>query len=207
MLNDRGRIAAVIAGAVLFAGVASAQPRIHLAPASTLELNGKSTMHDFESRATKMDLAVELAPALPAGSSALERLAAPGAVKSFVFTIPVESLRSSKDGLDKNLYKALKSSSNPNITFRMTGLPHVVQIAGRGLDVTAIGDLEVAGQSRSIDLAVRATTTSEGLVVEGRESLLMSDYGIKPPTMMLGAIKTQDRIEISFRLLLTAEGF
>ena len=206
MPNNSRTIAVAIAGVVLAVGTASAEPRIQMAPTSTLELKGKSTMHDYETRATRMDLAVELGT-LPAGSSTLARLAAPGAVKSLVLTIPVQALRSQKEALDKNLYKALNASAHPSITFRMTALPKVAQLAGGAIDVTAEGELEVAGQRRPIDLAVRATPTPEGLVVEGRESLLMTDYGVKPPSMMLGTLKTRDQVDISFRLLLTAEGF
>ncbi len=209
MRNNGEQVAAGIAGVllVLVAGAADAQPRIQLAPASTIELSGKSTLHDYQSRATQMALTVELAPSLPAGSSPLARLAAPGSVRSLVLIIPVASMHSKKDGLDKNLYKALKASAHPSITFRMTALPGVAPLAGGGFDVTAEGELEVAGQRRPIDLALRATMTSEGLIVEGRETLLMSEYGVKPPTMMLGTLKTHDRVDISFRLLLTAEGF
>ena len=207
MRNQRGRIATGITGVIFAASLASAEPRIQLAATSTLQLSGKSTMHDYESHATKLDLKVELTPTIPAGSSALARLAAPGAVKSLVLTIPVESMHSKKDGLDKNMYKALKASAHPTITFRMTGLPRIAPLAGGSLDVTAEGELEVAGQRKPIDLVVRATPSAEGLVVEGRESLLMSEYGIKPPSMMLGTLKTRDQVDISFRLLLTAEGF
>lgn len=197
-----------IAGALAIALTAvagGAETRVTLAPTSTLTLRGKSTLHDYESRATRLDLRVELADEIPAGSTPLSRLAASRAVKSLVLTIPVAGLKSPKDGLDKNMYKALRSSEHPNITFRMTGAP--VAAGGPGtLDVSARGELEVAGQRRPIDLELRATTTPEGVFVEGSKALLMSEFGIKPPTMMLGALKTADRVEISFRLLLTVGG-
>jgi hypothetical protein len=73
--------------------VAEAKSRITLAPSSRLLLRGKSTMHDFSSTATRIDLAVEVADELPAGPTLLARLAGPGAVKSVVLTIPVEAMK------------------------------------------------------------------------------------------------------------------
>src|SRR5258707_13505291 len=110
--------AVLAAGAAYAANVPETASRITLAQASRLTLKGKSTMHDFASTATRMHLAIELAETLPPGDSVVARLAAPGAVKSIVLTIPVEGMKSEKDGLDKNMSKALKAATNPNIVFR-----------------------------------------------------------------------------------------
>jgi len=54
---------------------------------------------------------------------------------------------------------------------------------------------------------VRASETPEGIVLEGSKALLMSDFGIKPPTMFLGTLKTADRVVVEWRLVLTNDGF
>jgi hypothetical protein len=208
MRTTRGTKAAIAAGwLVLFGGMVDAEPRVVLGTTSTLELRGKSTLHDFESLATRMDLAVSVATDIPAGTTPLARLAAPGAVKSLVLTVPVTAMRSAKDGLDKNMQKALKADQFPNITFRMSEVVRATPAAEGVLDVIARGELELAGQKQPVELALRATSTPQGVVVEGTKSLLMSAFGVKPPSMMLGTLKTQDRVDISFRLLLTPEGF
>ena len=40
--------------------------------------------------------------------------------------------------------------------------------------------------------------TPEGLAVAGRQELLMTDFGIKPPSFMLGTLKTHNRIAVRF---------
>lgn len=187
------------------ASAAEATPRIALAPTSNLMLRGKSTLHDFASTATRMELAVELVAPLPPGASALARLAAPGAVKTIVLTIPVEAMKSEKDGLDKNMYKALKAAANPNIVFRLAAPP--VPTTAEGATFHVAGQLELAGQAQPVEVEVRASETPEGIVLEGSKALLMSDYGIKPPTMFLGTLKTADRIVVEWRLVLTNDGF
>lgn len=180
-------------------------PRIALAPASHLVLKGKSTLHDFSSTATRMELAVELVERLPAGASALARLSAPGAVKSLVLTIPVQAMKSEKNGLDKNMYKALKSAANPNIVFRLTS-PAVATI-NDGSAFRVAGQLELAGHSQPIEVDLRASESADEIVLEGSKTLLMSDYGIKPPKMFLGTLKTDDRVVVEWRLVLTNTGF
>ena len=206
MQRREARIASVVAAALMAAGAAATpETRLTVSPSSTLTLRGKSTLHDYESKATRLDLRVEVAEAVPAGPTALARLGSPGAVKSFVLVIPVQGLRSPKEGIDKNMHKALRSAQHPDITFRLS-LPAVTAVTGETATVAARGDLQVAGQTRPIDLEVRATSTREGIVLEGTKSLLMSEFGIKPPTMMLGTLKTADRIDISFRLLVGVDG-
>lgn len=187
------------------ASLPEARPRIALAPGSQLMLRGKSTLHDYASAATRMELAVELVDALPAGASPLARLTLPGAIKSIVLTIPVEAMKSEKNGLDKNMYKALKAAENPNITFRL-----MAPAIASGAESTAFhvaGELELAGKSQPIEVDVRASETPEGIVLEGSKALLMSDFGIKPPTMFLGTLKTADRVVVEWRLVLTNDGF
>jgi hypothetical protein len=193
----------VAAGAAYAANVPDTSSRLTLAQASRLTLKGKSTMHDFSSTATKLQLAIELADVLPAGDSTIARLATPGAVKSIVLTIPVEGLKSEKDALDKNMYKALKASANPNIVFRL----HSATAGAVANEFRIAGELEVAGQTQPIEIAVRASECPEGIALEGSKALLMSRFGIKPPSMFLGTLKTNDQIVIDWRLVLTHNGF
>jgi hypothetical protein len=194
----------IAASAAHAANVPETASRITLAEASRLTLKGKSTMHDFSSNATRLQLAVELADVVPAGDSSIARLAAPGAVKSIVLTIPVEGLKSEKgDGLDKNMYKALKASANPNIVFRL----RAATAAATPGEFRVEGDLEAAGQTQPIEMTVRASECPEGIALEGSKALLMSSFGIKPPSMFLGTLKTKDEVVIEWRLVLNHNGF
>jgi polyisoprenoid-binding protein YceI len=64
------------------------------------------------------------------------------------------------------------------------------------------GDLTIAGQTKSVTMDVEFRLGSDGAAVKGSYTLEMSDYGIKPPTLMLGAIKVRDPVTIRFDLLL-----
>src|SRR5262249_51096147 len=158
--SQASRVAIAVAAALIApmarASSAPDAPRIALAPGSRLALSGKSTLHDYSSTATRIQLAVELADAVPPGATPLARLAGPGAVKPLVLTIPVEGLKSDKDGLDKNMRKALKAASNPEIVFR---LESATGVADGGFRVR--GELEVAGRRQPIEVDLRASETPE----------------------------------------------
>jgi hypothetical protein len=203
--QTRHRMGAVVVALMGTVG-AQAAPSVTLAPTSRLALHGKSTLHDYHSTATRIELSVDLGTTAVAASP-LAALSQPGAVRGVVLTIPVQAMKSDKDGLDKNMQKALKASANPNIVFRLSAPPAPGAWSSEGSTVSVRGSLEVAGQAREIEVPLRASSTAEGIVLEGRTSLRMSDYGIKPPSMMLGTLKTADAVAIEFRLVLAVSGF
>jgi hypothetical protein len=178
-----------------------------LGPGSSLWLEGTSTLHDFESKTTELTVTLSGGPgaAAPADAQGLAALVRGAGVHGVEVAVPVRSLHSGKNGLDKNLWKDLKADDYPAIRFhlaRYTAQPG----AGDSLGLHAEGTLEIAGQSRPVTLEARAWRTPEGLWLEGSEALLMSQYGIRPPTMMMGTVRVGDRITVHYRLLLAPRG-
>jgi polyisoprenoid-binding protein YceI len=127
------------------------------------------------------------------------------AISGLRVTVPVAGLRSGQDGLDKNLVQAARAAQHPEITFQLEPQSATAMPSGSGARVTTRGALTVNGTTRQIDVAMDVVPGPEGLVVTGSEELLMSEYGIKPPTMMLGALKTDDKVTVHFRLVLGVE--
>lgn len=162
---------------------------LSLAPSSRLWLEGDSTLHPFSSTST----ALAVAFALEAPGDVSGALAAKAPARMTV-TVPVASLKSAHDGLDKNLRKALKASEHPDITFTLRS--YKVD----GASVSAEGELSVGGKARAVLLSSRLETRGGILFVEGAQPLKMTDFGIKPPSMMLGAVKTSDDVTVRWRL-------
>lgn len=162
---------------------------LSLAPSSRLWLEGDSTLHPYSSTST----AVFAAFTFEGPGSAAEALAAKTPARMRL-TVPVDSLKSAHSGLDKNLRKALKASEHPDITFTLRS--YKVD----GASVSAEGELSVAGKARAVLLSSRLEARGGVLFVEGAQPLKMTDFGIKPPTMMLGAVKTSDDVTVRWRL-------
>jgi len=185
------------------------QIEIKLGPESVLWLEGTSTMHDFESRSKKVTVELTRAPgtAQPTDAAGLMALIRASAVLEVEVQVPVASLKSDKEALDKNLRKAMKAEEHHNVRFALKKYSIAPGAApGDTAAIEAEGLLAVAGQERPISLTARAYPAGEGVWLEGSEKLLMSEYGIKPPKMFLGTLKVHDPIIIHYRLFLIPKG-
>jgi len=174
-------------------------------PASKVWLTGNSTVHAYHSNATKVGLTFQSAelPAAASPAEAMEQLIRGRGVTGLELTLAVAGMRSGKDGLDKNMSKALLAEKHPEIRFTMTGYEVAAGEAG-AMKIDARGKLRVAGVEREIRIPVAAKREGDGLRLTGEVPLLMTQFGIKPPTMMMGAIKTSDEIVIHFDLVVGA---
>ena len=167
-------------------------------PESRVRLEGDSTLHPFWSEVSSFTavLTVDAAGATAAAVSAAVSASKPVTLS---VTIPVANLKSEHAGLDKNLRKALSVDKNPAIVYTLESYE---VLAGKdGLMLAARGSLSIAGKTRPEVLKASATIVDGGFVVDGEQSLLMTDFGVKPPTMMLGTVKTADKIVVKYHLV------
>jgi hypothetical protein len=67
---------------------------------------------------------------------------------------------------------------------------------------TAFGTLKVAGVEREIVLPMVTSLRNGKLLVMGSVDLLMTDFGIAPPTAMMGVLKTDPKVTIKFETVL-----
>ena len=178
-------------------------------PGSILWLEGTSTVHDFSSRSkeVEVELTRDSSAAQPADVAALLALIRSSAVRGVLVRVPVRTLKSEKAALDKNLRKAMRAEEFPNVAFQLKHYELEPRPAADDtIAIEAEGSLTVAGKERAIKLVARAYRAAEGVWLEGSETLRMSDYGIKPPTMMLGVLKVADPITVRYRLFLIPAG-
>jgi polyisoprenoid-binding protein YceI len=131
-----------------------------------------------------------------AGATFWDELQKPGGLEAFDISITAETLKSTKDTLDKNMYKALKTQEHAQITFSMT------RMEGAPGALKATGMLKIAGVEREVTLPLKTVRMGDNLAVSGVLDVLMTDYGIAPPTAMLGMVKADPKITITFEVLL-----
>ena len=169
--------------------------QIILLPEAKLSLKGDSTLHPFSSTATEFSMTVLSTAA--ANGAPLAELVAKGQLSGLEVSIPVKALKSGESGLDRNLLKAIKAEQFQEIHFRLSGY------AAEGADkVKASGMLSIAGKEQAVELEAETETVEKGLRIKGSKDLLMSEYGIKPPSLMMGMIKVKDWVIISYDFIL-----
>lgn len=170
-------------------------------PAGSLRVLGDSTLHKWDSTATAVTMTLTLADGAPASLADAIKAAA---VKGLEVSIPVAGLKSGESGLDKNLRKTMMDDKYPNVVYKLSKY-ELGKSEGGVVAAKTTGELTIAGQTKTVPIDVEFRPGADGVAVKGEYTLKMSDYGIKPPTLMLGAIKVRDPVTIRFDLLLKAE--
>lgn len=116
-----------------------------------------------------------------------------------VVTIPVTSIKSEHAKMDKLMAEALKAKAHPEIRFEMTAAtPRNAD--GNAFVLETRGKLTIAGVTRDVAFDVQGSHNADGrYTLVGQAPIRMSEYGIKPPTAMMGTIKTGDDVKVTFR--------
>jgi polyisoprenoid-binding protein YceI len=161
-------------------------------PVSKMIITGTSTLHDWTSEVT-MSKGTASFIADQGKITGISRLS---------LEIPIESIKNDKSLMNTKTYEALRSDEFPVIRFNMVKL---VKFSGNSM--TASGTLTIAGKSREIELFVDLLkTVDDKIIVRGEKSLKMSDFGVEPPTALMGTIKTGDEITVKFETTFTTLG-
>ena len=193
--------AAVLAAGILIVATPAAAPTTPLAIGTgKLTIAGTSNIHAYAASTTAIRLTRVQLGAIPAGDL-LENALKPGVVEAFEVAIAAKSLASEKDGLDKNMHNALKAAEHPDITFKLLRFENK---PAPGTGLRAIGVLRVAGVDRQVAIDITSERKDAALIVKGTLALLMTDFGIAPPKAMMGMLKTDPKVTITFEVTVAA---
>lgn len=163
-------------------------------------INGTSNVHDWTAATSTVRVAQAQVAAEAKGASFWDAVVKPGGIQAFEVVVPVTTLTSPRSGLDKNMYKALKSDQHKDITFRLKGLT-AKATAGA---FTAAGVLRVAGVDRDVTLNITLGRSGNNLVVRGSTEVLMPDFGIDPPRALLGTVRSSPNVTITFETVVSS---
>jgi polyisoprenoid-binding protein YceI len=183
----------------LTAPLASAQSnsavRLQLEPGSEITLEGTSTLHAFHCKTNKLNAYVDVDPGY---ATDLTKVARP--IVSVQVNIVVKTLTCGNTTMDNNMYATLKADENQIIKYRLSGYD-IVDGSATGFAANTKGTLTIAGKEKAIDFRVNASRLAEGkATAEGEESLLLTDFGIQPPSFMFGRLKVGNEIKVKFNL-------
>jgi polyisoprenoid-binding protein YceI len=165
-----------------------------------ITISGTSNIHAYTASTTTVRVTRALVAGALDGPDVWTNALKPGGVEAFEIAIPADTLTSPKGDLDKNMYKALQVKEHPDIVFRLLRFE---PRAGEAGTVRGVGVLQIAGVEREVALDITTERKDATLTVRGQLKLLMTDYGIKPPTAMLGMLKTDPKVTVTFETVLT----
>lgn len=168
-----------------------------LQPASRLWVTGTSTVRDFTCQAKIVDATAETT----SPETAKDIMAGQKAVLSLDVKIRPENMDCANNTMNEHMRKALKADANPVIEFKLASydmLPTSDKVNGR-----LTGTLKLGGVEKQITFDAVGNATPDGaLHVTGFYPILMTDYGLKAPSLMMGAMKVNPKVKVNFDLLL-----
>ena len=181
---------------LLFGGMftlAQGQTKFSAKNTVQLSVSGTSTMHDWVMKTSSGDCSATLQVD---GDGNLKDITAMN------FSVASKALKSGKDGMDKNAYKALKADKNPNISATLKSAD-VIMKDGKNYTVKAIINLTIAGKTVETTLDAQAKKINDtSFSIKGEKKISMKEYDMQPPSFMLGAVKTGNDVVLNFDLVL-----
>lgn len=157
--------------------------------AAKVTINGTSTLHDWDMTSSSGTIKATFTVSNDQVTN----------ISALSFNVLAESLKSSKSGLDKNAYKALKTGTSKQITFTMTS-GKVTPGSGSNFKVSVTGNLTIAGTTKATTIQANGVynPADRSITVKGATKFNMTEYKVTPPTVMMGTIKTGDSITIDY---------
>jgi hypothetical protein len=192
-------LALVGSGVNPFAALPEADPAVVLLTSTRITIAGTSNIHAYSASTTAARL-VRSKVAAVSGPSFWDDALAPGAVEVFELAVPAATLTSGSDALDEDMHTALKVADHPDITLRV-----VRSLAGVAPGtVTVDARLAIAGVEREVTLHITPFRDGATLTLQGALHVMMTDFGIAPPSAMLGLLKTDPTVTVTFEVVLTS---
>jgi len=182
-------VSALVITMLLTSFVVSAQT-LKINPAkSSMTISGTTNVHNFTSKVSKISGELDFSSNQP---------------KTLTVEVPVRSIVSGEKLMDKKTYDTFKDQVNPTIVFKMTEVNSVV-VNGNNVTASVTGNLSMGGSTKKITLKVNGNEVKPGVYTfSGSTQLKMSEFNMKAPTAMLGAMKVGDAVTLKYNV--TFEG-
>jgi len=191
----------VLMAAATTAGAQSAGAvRLRLEPGSVLSIDGTTNVHDFQCKTDKINAYVDVDPGY---TKDLNKVSRP--IVSVVVNIPVKSLDCGKKAMNENMYKVLNADKHQIIKYTLSGYD-VLDGTATAFAAKTTGTLSIVGKDKLVGMKVDAAQLNEGkATAQGEQTILLTDFGIKPPSYMFGTMKVGNEFKVKFNLKLGPE--
>lgn len=157
---------------------------------SKLKVLGTSNLHDWEIDAKAMSGKSTMT--IDAGNLK--------AIKNLDFAVEVEQLKSGKNGMDNNTFKALNSKTYKTINYKLVSVTKITETSAGDFTVETQGDLSISGVTKRINQTFTVKVVGKKVIFSGKTKIDMTVYGVKPPTALMGTIKTGKDVTVDFKV-------
>lgn len=197
----------LLLAALLLGAVALHSAKFKIQPEeSSMRVTGTSTLHDWSCAVQSLSGTLQLTPA-SSSSEATDPTTDNGssepltAISEVRVTVPVEQIDCDNGTMNSKMRDALKADAYPIVLYDLesASIQPLPDSSAAWFQVNATGELNIAGTRRTLDMTVKGQRLNDGRYrFVGEKSFLLSEFDIKRPSAMLGAIKTGDRVTVHF---------
>jgi hypothetical protein len=123
--------------------------------------------------------------------------------KRVLVAVPVVSFDCGKEGMNRDMYHALKEEQFRTINYEMISAEPMgsSDSASGWYNVRTRGKLTIAGRTNIVEMVIHIKEVRPGMYrVEGSKALSMVDFGIDPPSVFFGLIHVKDKLVVHFDL-------
>jgi pectate lyase len=185
----------ILAAVALVSTFATNAQTVRKNTAFIIKVKGSSNLHDWTMEAKNGTIEANLNLA-----SNVSYLAG---IQSLNFSLPVKNLKSTEGSLmDSRAYDAIKADKYPTISFALlTATPESNQ--GNKSQFKVTGNLTICGVTKPIEMVATATKNSDGsVIITGSQNIKMTQFNVRPPSFMFGALKVTDNLTIDYAVRL-----
>lgn len=177
-------------------GWKAASETLTLQPTSKLWVEGTSTIRSWSCKSGDVSAVVEATNA----NAVTQLFTGEKAVKAVDVTVTSDKLECGNGIMNDHMKNALKIKDFPTIDFRVGN--YDITRTSVGISGTLNGTLSLGGVNKPIAVAATGTNEDGALRVVGSYELKMTDFDLKPPTLMFGRIKVGETVTVKFDLIL-----
>lgn len=174
----------------MFSQLISAQQNVQLIPAqSQIIIKGTSNLHDWEENVEKFNVILDL----NFNNQQVTQ------IEKVHVNLKSKSIVSENNIMTNKTHEALRVEKYPDIEFKLVSVDKLSSADGK-FSGTLSGDVTLSGVTKRITVPFSGVQAADKITIKGSKELNMSDFNIKPPSAMLGALKTGNEVTISFQL-------
>lgn len=183
----------VIGGLLVVPALAAAAlAPLSIQPGSRVWVDGTSTVRAWHCESARGE---------GSAAAATTELAQLSSVSRAEFSVPVATLDCRNNTMNGHMRTALKAEAAPEIRFRASS----VRVTPTGADAGTAhmeGTLSMGGQDKQVSIDGTVAREDGQLRVRGSKRLVMTEWGLRPPSLMMGTMKVNPNVTVGFDVVL-----
>jgi polyisoprenoid-binding protein YceI len=168
--------------------------RVDAREGSRVWIEGSSNVHDWSCRAEAFEASVDVDPKREERNGT--------AIRRVNVRLNARDLKCGNRKMEHDLYATLRANDKANPSYIVADFQPVP-----GSTNATQGNVAVVGVERPVTIQINIERMPDGTMkASGAIPLLMTDFGITPPTGLFGLIRSRNEITVKFDLIVGPRG-